>query len=215
MLDNIPSIIPTDNLYKFMSLSGMVLFFFCLFYPSWRVYNIERNEMEIKGKVSLLDGKIKIMTENVEEMKEYTREIEKSNMINDQRDKEKRSKGIEVRRIDDFSYQELADYFKNKEFRDAFGFVLDHKEQLYSNHNTEISENEERRKSVDALQLSLIEVNNLNALALFERKRADYVILLGLVGCMVSFIVSAAGFTLWYRNYQSVQDAILRKQLVS
>ncbi|RYE04659.1 MAG: hypothetical protein EOP33_08880, partial [Rickettsiaceae bacterium] len=204
MLDSIPGIIPTDNLYKFMSLTGMILFFFCLFYPSWRVYSIEKSAVEIRGKGKLLDQRIKIIEQSIMEGAEDSKELEEISLRNDQKDAERKNRGMEVKQMDDFTYEELASYFKNKEFRDAFEFVLDHKDQLYINYRIRVTENEKREKDVNILHLSSIELNNLNDLALFEKQRADYIIVLGLIGCIVSFIVSAVGFTLWYKNYQSV-----------
>jgi hypothetical protein len=188
-----------------MALTGMILFIFCLFYPNWRVYVIEKSEIEILGKINIIKVESTLLDN----------ELDRASTENLKRDSVS-SETIKIRKnlipISNYTYEELAHYFKDKQFRDAYEFVLDHEQQFYGN-NKRGEETDEIRKKNDKIRINLVEVNNLQDLAAFEKKRAGYISDMGLIGRFITALISILGFIFWYVNYQSVQDKILKQQL--
>lgn len=62
--------IPTDNLYKFLSLSGIAIFMFCIVYPEY--LNRQLDELIDENTTSI--GLMKLETENLKERTKILKE---------------------------------------------------------------------------------------------------------------------------------------------
>jgi hypothetical protein len=60
---NLPSL-PTDNLYKFLALSGLVIVLFSFIFPMKRIGEIELKSLEIKTQVEVLKIEIDYLKED-------------------------------------------------------------------------------------------------------------------------------------------------------
>lgn len=57
---NIPNL-PTDNLYKFMALSGLLILILSIAYPTYRTLELEQQRQMIRGEIKILEGDVDLL----------------------------------------------------------------------------------------------------------------------------------------------------------
>ncbi len=91
--------LPTDNLYKFMALSGLILFVFSFFVPFWLMHNIKLKTLEIKEELDLLDIEEKYLKEIHEDIEALpSNKRRKAIKLNEERFKDYSKKLMQTRR---------------------------------------------------------------------------------------------------------------------
>ncbi len=219
-MESILKLLPIDNLYKFMAISGLITSLFCILYPEWRLSTISKNLVEVNGKIRLneqeksqLRGQIKDLDLLV---KEFSEEVDK--LI---KEHSEYYKSIKMDKVKHYSYSSLPDMllakqFANKDFRDGMEFVIKNRNYLRGPDKLQ-SEIDSSRRSINtkgrALELKEIEYQTLKELSEMDRQRFDYLTAISAIGAILGLIVSAAGFLLWYDKHQLPQDSMLAAQI--
>lgn len=190
--------LPTDNLYKFIALSGVLLAVFC-------IYSINTSMTEVARKATKLEMETLEMKVDAELLKERIQELH-----------------IELNHLDsildlkelEFDNQDLVEgnlfiKLKNKNYRDYYKFIIDYRENIQpeyrkhleiSNTNSEIALlNDEQYKSSIILDRKLKLLERYND----EVERNLYRWFTGLV---LSLIIAGVGFYMWYFKVQRFLD---------
>ena len=84
--------LPTDNLYKFMALSGLILIILSAVFPLWLLHNIGLEHIEIKKELDLLDIEERYLREEQEEAREGLKALPPNKKIEARRSIDEKAK---------------------------------------------------------------------------------------------------------------------------
>jgi len=202
---NIPNL-PTDNLYKFIALSGVVISLTCAIIPNITIKEIrdeittietERGELEFEIKI-LKERKIEILT-NIAKVDSMLDRYEYDDLIN---------VGIDL--------ADLVERLHDPEHREYLQFIYDNKNNILP----EVKLLEGNRNQIQQLN----EINNEirfkahrieRKLELLKLKTGEInsSIWKWAIGLLVGFIMMNYGFRLWYVKVQKLLDEKLKKEL--
>jgi hypothetical protein len=185
---NLPTL-PTDNLYKFLALSGLAIIGFCIALPLQRINQLELKMAEIHTQKDIL-------------------EIDIENIYNDMLDA-LATKGILNTKKQALIRKALDELFKRNDINELSKDwskgepVLNVKEQaIFRIKNNEIKK-----------RLSEIKGEENKVIILMNELKTYYWIIR--IGGWVGIIISFVGFTFWYILIQRPNDVLLQKQIKS
>jgi hypothetical protein len=184
---------PTDNLYKFMAISGLLIFGFFLVWPTLQIFQLSRETIQLQGEMDALDVEVDIISESITNLKKEDALLEK------------RTADLRKR------VQNLATLPK-KVLKSKGINIEAESDRLHQDEITIIKKAEELREKNDLLRIKNVEL--ITKRKLLESALAHFrteVIML-FVGAIVGLLLSTWGFWLWYFRVQRFQDMIIRKQ---
>ncbi len=202
---NIPNL-PTDNLYKFLALSGVVIFLFFNIYPAHLLGEIKEEISTIETEKGELIFEVTAL-EKIQEEVEIDLEEAKSEIS-----KYQYSDTLESIII----VEELKEQLRNPANRDYLEFIFKHKKDILPSLNLqeEIRAKTEKIKNTKneillrlhkiTRKLKLIEDKNTEAGKSIWKWGAGY-----FLGIMMMFF----GFKLWYSRVQKPLDQKLIKEI--
>lgn len=182
---------PTDNLYKFISISGVVLLVLSIVYPSYLYVEAQRYIFEATRTLDLMNLEDKKYEASVERVNQAGGLLERAN-----------------KRVD-----ELNTLLDEKPLNDAARQHLTN--ELMSLHDLLVKEQtiEEEAKS-NAAKIK-VEVEHNVRLSKYYYGWSTALIRAAIVGSLLGIILTSIGFRLWYVRVQKYQDILLTKQAAS
>ena len=187
----IPSL-PTDNLYKFMALSGILIGLFFTSILGYLIFTIEIKYIEINKQKDLSNVTYKVNLENRKNEKEYLDELE--NLIEEKKNYLK----------DRYNNQRTNEYYDD--YRELIGekreFInLKYKEKLKNNDNTHILE---LKKQEDSNRIEeLIKI----------LKFSIFLSVICVIGIIIGIFLAIKGFKLWQIKLQNYLDKNIEKKI--
>ncbi len=191
---------PTDNLYKFVALSGLLLLVVSLVLPAYAVVNLEWKRLEAVRELNITKGEI-------EQSKTAELEVKSAKLTIDAALKEADAANL---RVDAVQKQKVS-VKKLKELKEAVKQL----EKTLSN----VSDAQSRlHEKIDAYTKI---VNNVSVRTIdneYQGEVVDSVLamekaseVLGLCGGILGVVLAVGGFAFWYRKVQVFEDRILKK----
>ena len=191
--------LPTDNLYKFLSLSGLIFFLFCIVYPEYLNKQlttlINENGTNIgilKIKYEQLNKKMKILAKAVKTVENNLK-------------KYKHKKNEE----EVFDIEKVKKDLHNKEHRNYLKFLFQYEDKIFP----EFKENEACQKQLleleelnyqfEIISFKLKHKNQISKELLTELKTVYW---LSLLGRIIGLFVTVIGFYFWYNKVQKLLD---------
>jgi hypothetical protein len=196
---------PTDNLYKFVAMSGLVLFLVSLTYPPWLSYRLSSSIFELEKDTKILELEIK-----ADEARRADFKAELDAITADGNSTLKEAENLK-RLVE--SQPSRAQKRRLIPERVAL-------EQKYKLLQARVEENKkgfnEKRAtfmaSSDALDRKLIELRARLDLVKWTHGQLKLLGWVALFCIGLGSLMANAGFIFWYRRVQVYQDRILRKQ---
>lgn len=191
---------PTDNLYKFMTIMGLILFLVSVTYPSWLAHRTMRAAYEANRdyELLLLDvEKFKKKSDDFE--REYNRQVsERPAVESELTDLEKQASNL----------SKLSSS-RQSAFIARLGQL-----RVKLRENQEKAQETKNASDEAALeaQKKRIELSYKLNVGIWEGRAALVCIVLGGIGGIAGVLLCVFGFNLWSLRVQVYQDAILRKQ---
>jgi len=181
---NVPNF-PTDNLYKFIAISGIMLFLVAVFYPEYR-------RTEIRNEITLYNSEIKKLS--IEESKAKI----KLDEIKNELDELEANINIKKSTVNDSVISRVRVLSGKKEIVDL-SHKIDRLIYEWKDINREI-------------ELKSIEINTKSQL--IDDKNSDIKVLDDAANILgpFSMLVMTLGFILWYEKTQKLQDKVLAEQ---
>ncbi|MEK0337966.1 MAG: hypothetical protein QQN41_11090, partial [Nitrosopumilus sp.] len=180
--------LPTDNLYKFMALSGIMLMLL-VFIPVYRVHSLTTEAMEITGEIAVIGIEADYLKEKVSYLKDEKDElVAKSKKLL-----------IESEAIDSEKVQSEDNMSEHRELIEKGLAEIYQKGMLI----LELTNEQE---------ILLAESNNKNEIVIYKYKINDRMLLLARIIACGGIALAAYGFILWYRKLQRYQDRIVKNQ---
>ncbi|MCB9185813.1 MAG: hypothetical protein H6601_03620 [Flavobacteriales bacterium] len=201
---NIPNL-PTDSLYKFMALSGLVLLLFSNVYPRYLIDQIEEERNSI-----------------ISEIGKHSIEINHLSEDRDQLEKEVHKLEIEVKKyvfngdVDSIvDVEQLRERLWKSDYREYLEFIFAHKEKIIPT--------VEAQKQVEAKLTRIVELTRTQQLKNYDLERKHEIlkqktskisqsIWLWAIGSGLGGGLMYWGFWLWYVRVQKPIDQQLRKE---
>lgn len=114
--------LPTDNLYKFIAISGLILIFLSTVLPAWTIHNMQLEQIEIEGEIDLNIFKTKLLEEETKRMQkldEYLESLSPTRYRKLMKSEDKLSKELERTRetIMDLQNKNMQINIKNKKVK--------------------------------------------------------------------------------------------------
>ena len=175
--------LPTDNLYKFTALSGVILIIFSLYYPREKLYETRLKIIDVGYKMKVLEAKRRIISksidENSRELKSFNRELNKIfEKIENRKIKGEDSKTI------------ISDLKKKRSYHLKKHLKADHKLAELELYGLKILKLQKETEMLNDIYVS----------------RAFISIFINIFGIIMAFI----GFKLWYTRVQKCIDRTLK-----
>lgn len=187
---------PTDNLYKFIALAGLVLVVLGLIYAPWLFY---RSTWETL-KLAQLNAELNVHRKFAEER---------------QKTLDERKRRLEVER--DTLKKRIAELVVNdKNNNPAASAEIDKLETRMRETNaaTDALADAEHEKNL-SLELKVAQAEHQRTVDVNERGNTRLIIVIGILLAIAGLGVSVLGFRLWYKRVTIFQDAIVVIQATS
>lgn len=196
---------PTDNLYKFVAMSGLVLFLVSMTYPPWLSYRFSSSIFELEKDSKILKLEIK-----AEETRRTDFKAELDAITADGNSTLKEAE--DLKRL----VESQASRAQKRRLIPA-RVALEQKYKLLQARVEEIKKgyNEKRATfmaSSDALEQKQIELESRLDLVKWAHGQLKLLGWVAIFCAGLGAFMANAGFIFWYRRVQVYQDAILRKQ---
>lgn len=221
---NLPSL-PTDNLYKFISIFGLIIVSISIYYNQvWeeKLYNESNGDIinsinNLRKQMRVLETISENMLGDYEDYSEIKQESEKD-LLEFERDlKLIEGKSVElVDGLDKEDYEELIEETKNElnqiEYLEELKVYIDSIKVEYNMSFSHIPNFD--GNSDNNLENLKIELEKLNAVKFDTSLRIemaydayDQVFIKCIVVFTIGFIIMIFGFTMWYKKFQRYTDA--------
>lgn len=182
---NIPNI-PTDNLYKFIALTGVIIFILTLFYP-------ELKRQELNDEITLINGQIEILDYEKHPLEQQTKEIKK--------------KITELDKLCDCGFKSII----NDSLIVKPKIISGPKEIMELTKQIDILI-QERDKLIEQTNFKALEINTKTELIRNKQDNLDELNKASAFFIPFSFILSTLGFLFWFTQTQRYQDSLLKEQ---
>lgn len=183
--------IPTDNLYKFMALSGIVVLIASLF-PSFHVHKLNMQMIELAGEKAILRIQLVWLVKDIDKSKQKGQELSKQ--IQQQIDKwQKKHKKVTKKAMEEMEDIHIS----------------------ISNLNTLTEEMSELREPLEKITIATFKVNFKQLEIYYLRRAIRNEGILILFGFLSGIALMFFGFWLWYKKLQAPLDKIITSQQTS
>ncbi len=195
---NIPNL-PTDNLYKFLALFGLVLFLFCNIYPTTKLNKVEEEVIKIKTEIGEIDLEIDFLEEEIDK---YEEDIEEAEMtISEYQFSDTTASKINA--------ENLARNLQSKDYRDYLEFIYKYKDDIFPVHKLQ-REIQAKREKINQKRnkIKLRLYRSMREREIVSQKNSDIIKLAWgwAIGSSIGFTMMFFGFRLWYKKVQKPID---------
>lgn len=204
--------LPTDNLYKFISLTGILFVVFFFVYPLTRIDRIRNKQISLDAELSMLNASNEIFDAKLNSFGKDVKTLEKK--IKDNYGKsDSLSKYENKPRI---NLVELLNNLHDKEYREYIKFTFDYEKkiipekfelELLKRMSDSIREIENKQK------LTLVGIKSKNAQISENIKQENGWIWAEILGFTLGLILIALGFKFWYNKVQIPLDEKLKLEV--
>lgn len=181
---------PTDTLYKFLAISGLLVFLTSLTFPIWMIQKLDALQVEHLRDLDILNLDAKTWEEAFEEVKKASEEHDRAH------------KQVEV----------TFDNFMKSKSRASYAAVqraLTASKAAYEEFQAKSRDFEEK---VLKWRKQHVEVDYKGNLFEITEKGTERMLTFCLLGIVVGLVMTISGFVLWYKRTQKLEDLILRKK---
>ena len=189
---------PTDNLYKFQALVGLLLVLVSITYPVWLyhqallLYFAARNE----------ESQLQIQAEYVQERQNLL-QSQISSMLDDPDQLKKL--------IDDLENQRRLTAPSPK--RDALSSEIEHlRKRWQDSFQSRTALVEESQKLMSDLRSKTEQLAHQKSVSKTELRMSRFMIVIGVVGFVLGVIITLHGFSKWRKLVQVYEDKILKRE---
>jgi hypothetical protein len=198
-MNSIPNI-PTDSLYKFLSISGLVIILLSVSSYIISFNKLKSEKIEFEKKAKLLDTKINYSTKDLRELililkKDFPNKLN-VNYIN------KFDSIYKIDSVNNTAFSILGIKYKLETIPSS-----DSNPAIFETLLIELADN------IKALDSNRIELNYNNKQILFKRKLLRGHLILGISGLLIGIFLSFKGFHNWYYKHQIYQDILIKKDV--
>lgn len=181
---------PTDNLYKFLALSGLLLSVFSIVYPAHLYMEIDKDMLILDRDIELLNIGIRELNDKVKDFKSSDSEMEE--LL-------KKADEMVEKMVTNTSKQSITTAEESlAEVKKSIGMFMKEQKQFW--------------KISGSHQKNLAEIGYKLKLIKFYSNSAKLITGFAIIGLLLGLIMTVSGFTLWYCRSQKYQDQILQKQ---
>ncbi|MBN2612475.1 MAG: hypothetical protein JXB00_13030 [Bacteroidales bacterium] len=196
-MNSIPNI-PTDSLYKFLSISGLVIILLSVSSYIISFNKLKSEKIEFEKKAKLLDTRINYSIKDLRELililrKDFPNKLD-VNFIN------KFDSIYKIDSINNNAFSILGIKYKLESIPSS-----DSNPAIIETLLIELADN------IKALDSNRIELNYNNKQLLFKRKLLRGHLILGISGLLIGISLSLIGFYNWYFKHQIYQDRLIKK----
>jgi hypothetical protein len=190
--------IPTDNLYKFMSISGLLIIIISIYYPFESKYDSMSTKAEIQLKLTEYSYNLKSYSEHQAKLNEYVKKIttdinEATSLHQEFTQKVKTNK---LKRSEYLSYLKEADMLDS--------IIEDQEKELEIKLN-EI--NEVKRK----LDIELAKIKHQEKLSELNENKITFYNSVLRFGVLFGVAITAYGFVFWFKIQKALDKKLRRK----
>jgi len=197
--------LPTDNLYKFIALSGLVILAFSVTYPLhldqkvmilYDEYSLEKDQTRLEE--DRLRYSIKALRESTEALQEKLSKVVISN--------EEVVSNISA----------IKENLKNEEYREQVKFMHEYGDSVIPYRSETIEKNKhtkELQDEIHQLKLKEIYIANLEERINHLFKRRKVLNFISWIGSVLGGVLAGVGFILWYFKVQQVLDLKLKFEM--
>ena len=180
---------PTDTLYKFLAILGLLFFLSSLLSPIWIHREFDAQESEYARDLQLL-----IL--NKQGWQDAQKEVERASAESDRAQKD---------------LLEVGDrYDKKQASLQEMKRALDKAEEALKRQDTKLKDFRAKLLEFDK---QVAEVNYKGSLYESAKSSTGNLLLLCVIGGVVGLVMTIIGFTLWYRRTQKYEDLVLRAKV--
>jgi hypothetical protein len=179
---------PTDNLYKFLAISGLAVVLVSATYPTYLYFDLDQQSLEIQRDTELLSFE-------VDQLNDISRAIDQTEARVDARMKDVDE---QIEKLKRGEITQEAAFAANNQAKAEIATLREQATKLRD------KARESQRNDIDR-KLKLRQYDLL-------RERATTIAILGFVGIAVGLVTTVAGFSLWYSRMQRFQDEILARE---
>lgn len=203
---NIPNL-PTDNLYKFIALSGLAIYVFSIVYPIHLIEQYSELNHEIRTDIAKSEIESDRISQSLNALKDRLKDIKESYDLGE----------VEVSKFGEEDMKELKEKSKDPDYREYIKFWRENRDYLIPNLE-ELNEVERLNLEIDEKHY-LHMLNNVDIVESNRRleeldRRIDATNMISKVGHVLGGIMIIFGFTCWYTRVQRVLDLKLRAELL-
>lgn len=202
MLESLPSLVPTDNLYKFLSIAGLAIFSFCFFYPDYRSYQISEKKINYKSEENILKYNFDVT------MKKYKEYIDEMKSIRE--GDEKYFKSIDI--LSEVNIKKL-NLDQLKKYRDKLNNSGKKLEKSHKKIEYIYNLSKKYDPIIDSLSIIEIKLDSVRELINNDINRINKLNNVSLFGQIIGAIMSITGFICWFLFIQRPQDIAVEKQV--
>lgn len=198
--------LPTDNLYKFIALSGLTIFVII-------IISLSISYNKLQDETDLIETEIDeylYITSKLKDKSERTKLDIKS--AKSQMEKYEMAKLVDLH----LDIDELFQRFHNPEQREYYQFIYNNKKDI-TPEITIVEEIEVELKKLEKLyediNLNLFQTKRKEELLLLKKERMRWYLSFYIFGIIVSFLTCILGFYLWYFRVQRYLDDKLKAEV--
>lgn len=188
--------LPTDNLYKFMALSGVVLFFLS-FLPIFHAHKLDLESIDIIGELHATVQQQKFLKNKQNEL------LEKAKSIIKNTDKLKTEMPTK---------ESLYDKERYERFKKSLEMKMDKLDEAADDVSVLKEESHQFLELVHKYNLAVIEVETKSKKHIYLRRMIIFERSIGAFCTFSGIVLALMGFWLWYKKLQTFQDIIVKKQ---
>ena len=190
---------PTDNLYKFMTIVGLILFLISISYPPWLYHRSQMAVFDAERDAELLQLERDDLNEK------YRRVVEAINRETDEYN-------AQSDRIKELTKQTRDDKLSAKQRTAMTQEIAEMHAKNDANEKQRNSLNQVADEAADKVKKNDVELKYKLRINIWESWYGRIAMLVCLLGSVVGLIIGRKGFNLWSLRVQVYQDAILIKE---
>lgn len=191
---------PTDNLYKFIALSGLLLLIVSLIAPGYALVNLEWRRLAAVRELNMTRAEI-------EQSKAMRLEIDSAKSLVDAALKEAEAAGLES----DLANREKTPSKKLKALKAAVEKISKANSNLSDAQKHLHEKMDPYAKLAEDINMRTIDNEYQGEVLESVGQMETLSEILGVIGGLIGTMVSIGGFALWYRKVQVFQDRILAR----
>jgi hypothetical protein len=202
--------LPTDNLYKFLALTGLVSLLFCVWFFENRVTTASMEQLKSSGELRLLAAEVDMLNRDVTNYGAHLDKIE--NQLTNALEMQKRWKpelSLALTNLTTFSNLVTSSSFSNATIMAESERVLAEIRQIQSERDKRMGE---LTKRISESVIKKIEWDNKLELQIASINHLAHLWKMARLGLGFAIVWTTVGFLAWFWRVQIYQDRILRNE---
>ena len=198
--------IPTDSLYKFLSLSGLAFFLFFIIYPEYLNRKLADSINENTTSIGIIELENEYLNEKTKDLKESVKKVKK--------DIQKYDYDKDFNALIDL--KQLKGNLHDEKHREYLEFLFQYKDEIFPEFK-EFRENVKQLSDLRGMEfqgsINLLKVKRKNEINSALTTKLENIVRLSFWGRIISFIFAITGFILWYFQVQRHLDKKLELEI--